>query len=80
MAVTEKSNLNYDDILRYQALKYHEMFEPDQEKRKEISRLVRTFETGKNESRNKQKDLDEMFDSNSISNDETVEITGGRVK
>lgn len=80
MAVTEKSNLNYNDMVRYQALKYHEMYEPDPEKRKEISRLVRTFETGKNESRNRQNDLEEMFDSNSISNDETVEITGGRVK
>ena len=80
MAVTEKSRVNYDDIMRYQALKYHEMFEPDPEKRKEISRLVRTIETEKNESRNRRNDLDEMFDNNSISNDETVEITGGKIK
>lgn len=80
MAVTENKNLNYDEMMRYQALKYHEMFEPDPEKRKEISRLVRTIETEKNESRNRKNDLDEMFDNNSISNDETVEITGGRIK
>ena len=80
MAVTEEKNFDKYDSLRYQALKYHEMLEPDPEKRKEISRLVRKVETEKNEARNRRNDLDEMFNNYSISNDETVEITGGKIK
>ena len=37
-------------------------------------------ETEKNQLRHKENELDDMFENNYISNDETVEITGGKIK
>ncbi len=60
---------------RYGTLKFQEMFERDEEKRKEISKQIKTLETTY-----KRSSIDAMLSENSISNDETVEIEGGKVK
>lgn len=80
MAITEKNGLNYTDMDRYMALKLRELHEPDFFKNQEVSREARIVETEKNQLRHKENELDDMFENNSISNDETVEITGGKIK
>ena len=66
---------------KYNNLKMQEMFEPDEDKRKEISKIIKTMETDKKRSTISQIDamLDELPNEN-IENVEKVEITGGKTK
>jgi len=66
---------------KYNNLKMQEMFEPDEDKRKEISKIIKTMETDRK--RNTIKEIDAMLDelpSENIENVEKVEITGGKTK
>ncbi len=71
---------------KYQTLKFQEMFEPDEDKRKEISKQIKTLETTYKRGAIKQSELDSMFEETSIDNNENVqvnankELTGGAVK
>lgn len=80
MAVTENNILKNKAFEEYYNLKIQEYYEPNQERRKDVSKLVRKIEAAKNIPRSWNDDLNDMFENNSISNDETVEITGGRIK
>ena len=63
---------------KYNTLKMQEMFEPDEDKRKEISKIIKTMETDKK--RNTINQIDAMLDELSSETVENVEIIGGNTK